>query len=184
MKALWELFSTFFKIGICTFGGGYAMLPMLEREIVKGHGWATMDELLDYFAIGQCTPGIIAVNTATFVGYKRKGYSGCIVATLGIIAPSILIIVAIAALLANFMEYEIVGHAFAGIRIAVCALVCKTILKLAKSAFKKWWHLLVAVCAFGTAAFLKVNTIIIVAATICGGVAYFFLSARKGGENA
>lgn len=182
MKVLWEMFATFFKIGICTFGGGYAMLPMLEREIVKSHGWATMDELLDYFAIGQCTPGIIAVNTATFVGYKRKGCAGGIAATLGVIAPSILIITAIAALLSNFMEYEIVGHAFAGIRIAVCAMILKTILKLAKSAVKKWWHILLAICAFAAAALVKINTIVIVAATICGGAAYFFLSARKGGE--
>ena len=158
------------------------MLPMLEREIVKGHGWATMDELLDYFAIGQCTPGIIAVNTATFVGYKRKGCAGGIAATLGVIAPSILIITAIAALLSNFMEYEIVGHAFAGIRIAVCAMILKTILKLGKSAVKKWWHILLAVCAFAAAALVKINTIVIVAATICGGAAYFFLSGRKGGE--
>ena len=89
MQILWTLYRAFFMIGALTFGGGYAMLPMLEREIVAKHKWATQEEILDYFAIGQCTPGIIAVNTATFVGYKQKGIIGGIVATLGVVSPSI-----------------------------------------------------------------------------------------------
>ena len=104
MQVLWDLFRAFFMIGAMTFGGGYAMLPMLEREIVQKHKWATQEEILNYFAIGQCTPGIIAVNTATFVGYKTKKEIGGIVATLGVVAPSIVIITVIAMVLQNFMD--------------------------------------------------------------------------------
>ena len=136
MKVLFDLFRAFFTIGALTFGGGYAMLPMLEREIVSKHKWATNEELLNYFAIGQCTPGVIAVNTATFVGYKVKGVIGGIVATLGVVAPSILIITVIAMVLQNFMDIVWVQHAFAGIRVAVCALITISVVKLFKSNVK------------------------------------------------
>ena len=148
MQVLWDLFRAFFMIGAMTFGGGYAMLPMLEREIVQKHKWATQEEILNYFAIGQCTPGIIAVNTATFVGYKTKKEIGGIVATLGVIAPSIVIITVIAMVLQNFMDIVWVQHAFAGIRVAVCALIASSVWKLAKSNVKTWWHILLAVAAF------------------------------------
>ena len=184
MKELLELFGTFFKIGICTFGGGYAMLPMLEREIVNKKSWASMEELLDYFAIGQCTPGIIAVNTATFVGYKVKSIAGGIAATFGVVAPSIVIITLIAALLSNFMEYEIVSYAFAGIRIAVCAMIFKSVLQLARSSIKQKWHLALAVLAFVFAALVQVNTVAIVGVIIAGAVLYHLLWAKKGGEAA
>ncbi|MCR4616186.1 MAG: chromate transporter [Clostridiales bacterium] len=137
MKLLLKLFITFFKIGIMTFGGGIAMLPMLQREVVEKNKWATEDELIDYFAIGQCTPGIIAVNTATFIGYRKKGVIGGIFSTLGVITPSIIVITAIAALISNFSDNEIVLHAFAGIRVAVCALIFAAIVKLIKNNFKK-----------------------------------------------
>lgn len=179
MKDLLDLFWAFFKIGICTFGGGYAMLPMLEREIVNHHKWCTTDDILDYFAISQCTPGVIAVNTATFVGYRLNGVSGGVIATLGVIFPSIVIITVIAAVLSNFMEYEIVLHAFAGIRIAVCAMIAGTIVKLAKKSAAKWWQGLLAALGFAVAAFFKVNTIIIVVATIAGAVLCFFLMERR-----
>ena len=91
MTSLWELYITFFKVGIMTFGGGYAMLPILQREVVENKGWATEAELADYYAIGQCTPGVIAVNTATFIGQKTKGVAGGIIATLGVVSPSLLI---------------------------------------------------------------------------------------------
>lgn len=180
MKECLTLFWVFFKIGICTFGGGYAMLPMLEREIVNHYQWCSTEDILDYFAIGQCTPGVIAVNTATFVGYRRKGVAGGIIATLGVVFPSLLIITVIAALLSNFMEYEIVLHAFAGIRIAVCAMIVNTVVKLSKKSVNKWWQAALAVLGFVIAAFLKVNTIYIVIATIAGGVLCFFLMERKG----
>lgn len=179
MKELLNLYFAFFRIGICTFGGGYAMLPMLEREVVKKNEWATMDELLDYFAIGQCTPGVIAVNTATFVGSKRKGVTGGIAATLGVITPSLIIITIIAALLAPYMENEYVAHAFVGIRIAVCALITGTVLKLFKKSCKKIWQIALAVVAFLLAAFAKVNTIYITVAVIACGVASYLVSGKK-----
>lgn len=148
LKELWELYRSFFTIGALTFGGGYAMLPMLEREIVEKHRWATQEEILNYFAIGQCTPGVIAVNTATFVGYKRRKVMGGVAATLGVISPSIVIIVLIAMLLQNFMDILWVQHAFAGIRVAVCALIASSVWKLAKTNMKTWWHVLLALAAF------------------------------------
>lgn len=131
---LLKLFLTFAKIGSITFGGGLAMLPILQREIVDKNGWATEEELLDYYAIGQCTPGIIAVNTATFIGYKRKGILGGIMATLGVIFPSIVIITIIAACINNFLDYEVVTYAFNGIRVCVCVLILDAVLKLLKKA--------------------------------------------------
>ena len=118
-KSLGTLFFTFFKIGLFTFGGGYAMLPLLQREIVEKKKWATEEEMLDYFAVGQCTPGVIAVNTATFVGFKEKKLSGAVFATLGIVSPSLVIITIIAALLSNFAHIAAVQNAFAGIRVAL-----------------------------------------------------------------
>ena len=102
MKEYIDLVVTFFKIGIMTFGGGYAMLPMIQREVVEKRGWATEEEILNYYAIGQCTPGVIAVNTATFIGDKRKGILGGFLATLGVVMPSLIIISVIAAVLNNF----------------------------------------------------------------------------------
>lgn len=127
-----ELYGVFALIGGTTFGGGYAMLPILQREIVEKRGWATEDELMDYYAIGQCTPGVIAVNTSTFIGYKFGGIIGGIFATLGVVSPSILIISLIAAFLQNFADLPIVIHAFAGIRACVTALVLDAIIKLGK----------------------------------------------------
>lgn len=136
MKKLWELFVSFFKIGLFTFGGGYAMLPMLQREIVEKHQWVTEDEVLDYYAIGQCTPGVIAVNTATFVGTKLSGALGGAVATFAVVLPSIIIITIISTVLQNFASYEVVQHAFAGIRVAVAALVVVSVWKLYKKGVK------------------------------------------------
>ncbi len=136
MKTLLDLFISFFKIGLFTFGGGYSMLPMLQREVVDKHHWATEDDILDYFAIAQCTPGIIAVNTATFVGSKLKGALGGAVSTLAVVSPSILIITLISRLLQNFASYEIVQHAFAGIRVAVCVLIAVSIANLYKKGVK------------------------------------------------
>ena len=132
MKELVNLFMVFFRIGAFTFGGGYAMLPMLQREVVEKYHWATEDELMDYFAIGQCTPGIIAINTATFVGYKNRGVIGAVAATLGMVTPSIIIITLIAAFLTNFADLAVVKHAFNGIRACVCVLIFNAVVKLAK----------------------------------------------------
>ena len=129
---LLKLFGVFAKIGSITFGGGLAMLPILQREIVDKNGWATEEELLDYYALAQCTPGIIAVNTATFIGYKRQGVLGGIVATLGVIFPSIVIITIIATFVRNFLDYEVVQYALNGIRVCVCVLILDAVLKLLK----------------------------------------------------
>ena len=110
-----RLFGTFAKVGVMTFGGGYAMLPILQREIVEDRHWATEEELMDYYAVGQCTPGIIAVNTATFIGQKKAGIAGGIMATLGVVFPSIVIIFLIASVLTHFADAPVVRHAFAGI---------------------------------------------------------------------
>ncbi len=134
MKELFSLFFTFAKVGVMTFGGGYAMLPILQREVVNKKGWATDEELMDYFAIGQCTPGIIAVNTATFIGQKVKGILGGIVATLGVVFPSLVIISFLAGVIEAFSHIEIVQHAFGGIRICVCVLILNAVVKLFKKA--------------------------------------------------
>lgn len=131
-----DLFLTFARVGVCTFGGGYAMLPILQREVVEKKRWATDEELTDYFAIGQCTPGVIAVNTATFVGYKEKGVAGGVVATLGVVFPSIVLITVIAAFLAQFAHIPAVQHALAGVNACVVALIASSVLKLGKSALK------------------------------------------------
>ena len=132
MKELLELFLTFAKIGVMTFGGGMAMLPILEREVVQNKHWATEEELVDYFAIGQCTPGIIAVNTETFVGQKIKGAMGGITATLGVVFPSLVIIMILAGLITNFAHLAWVQNAFAGIQVCVCVLILNAVLKLLK----------------------------------------------------
>ncbi len=131
-----DLFLVFAKIGVMTIGGGLTMLPLLEREIVKNRQWATEDELLDYYAISQCTPGIIAVNTATFVGSKQRKTIGGIFATLGMVFPCIVCITIIAALLAEFANNPIVQNAFRGIRAGVCALMLNTVIKLFKKSVK------------------------------------------------
>ena len=138
MKELWTMFLAFARIGGLTFGGGYAMLPMLQKEVVEKHGWATEEELMDYYAIGQCTPGVIAVNTATFVGKSKAGILGAVVGTLGLVFPSIVIILAIAVFLSNFMHIAWVNHAFNGVRAGVVALILSSVIKLFKSAVKDW----------------------------------------------
>ncbi len=138
MNILVSLFLTFARIGVCTFGGGYAMLPILQRELVEDKKWATETELADYYAVGQCTPGIIAVNTSTFVGRSQGGVAGGIVATLGLVFPSLVIIMVIAAFLQNFMHLDLVVHAFNGVRAGVVALIASSVIKLFKNAVIDW----------------------------------------------
>ena len=169
MKTLLKLFLTFARIGGFTFGGGYAMLPMLQKEVVERNGWATSEELVDYFAIGQCTPGVIAVNTATFIGYKLKGLPGAVAATLGAITPSIIIITVIAAFISNFHHLPAVQYAFGGIRAAVVALILSSVLKLSKKSivdiFTFTIFILTAILSF----FTDLSPIIFVlTAGICG----------------
>ncbi len=168
---LWKLFISFFKIGLFTFGGGYAMLPMLQREIVEKHGWVTDDEILDYFAIGQCTPGVIAVNTATFIGTKLAGALGGSVATLAVVMPSLIIITVISTLLQNFASYEVVIHAFAGIRVAVSALIVVSLAKLYKKGVKGALGNGIFVGSLAIVALFDISPVWIVLAAIVLGVA-------------
>ena len=131
-RSLWTLFWAFAKMGVMTFGGGMAMLPLLQREIVENRGWATEEELVDYYAIGQCTPGIIAINTATFIGQKCAGAAGGIAATLGVVFPSLVIISLLAGLITNFSHLAWVRNAFAGIQVCVCVLIFNAVTKLLK----------------------------------------------------
>ena len=172
---------SFFKIGILTFGGGYAMLPMLQREIVEKQGWATEEELLNYYAIGQCTPGVIAVNTATFIGARRKGPLGGFLATLGMILPSLLIITAIAALLQNFAEMEAVQHALAGIRVAVVVLVGFSTWKLLKSGVKDGFGWCVFLLTFLVSAAFGVRPVAVVVIAALLGLISGFLRDRRAG---
>lgn len=173
MKQLMELFWAFFRIGSFTFGGGMAMLPMLKREVVVKYGWSTEEELLDIYAIGQCTPGIIAVNTATYIGYQQKGLLGSIVGTLGMVTPSIIIISLIATILRNFIDLPIVLHALSGIRIVVCALMLQTVYSLAKAGIKNKLGLFLFLAGFLIATFTPVPTILLVLfAAIVGIITY------------
>ncbi len=170
MRELLQLFGTFFSIGALTFGGGYAMLPMLRREVVQKHAWATEEEMLDYFAIGQCTPGVIAVNTATFVGYKQRGVAGGIVATAGVVAPSFIIITLIAMLLQNFMDIAWVQNAFAGVRVAVSALIVMSVWQLVRKNVKSPLQIALAVAAFVLVAFLGSSPVYVVVGCVLLGI--------------
>ena len=149
-----NLFLTFAKIGVCTFGGGYAMLTILDRELVDDRGWATPEQLADYYAIGQCTPGIIAVNTATFVGNAQAGLTGGIAATLGLVFPSVVIITLLAAFLSGFAHLPVVAHAFGGVRAGVVALILSAVLRLSKTSLvdgptRAIWLAVLALSAVG-----------------------------------
>jgi chromate transporter len=172
MKLYLDLMWTFFKLGCITFGGGYAMLPLIERELVQHKAWATIDEIMDYFAIGQVTPGIIAVNVSTFIGYKRAGIWGGVFTTLGFVFPSLFIITIIAAFLTNFADIPLVQHTFAGIRVAVGALVLDAVIKFFKGAVKNWKALLICIIAFGLSIVWRVSPVLIV---ISAGLAGFLL---------
>lgn len=136
MVSLWKLYALFFKMGLFTFGGGYAMLPILKNEAVEKQKWITEEELLNYYSIGQCTPGIIAVNATSFIGYKLRGIAGLVSATLGVISPSLIIIVLIATLLSKYMDNQYLQWAFGGIRISVIALIISTVIDMWKKGIK------------------------------------------------
>ncbi len=187
MNVYLDLFLTFARVGGLTFGGGYAMLPILQREVVENKGWCTEEELTDYYAIGQCTPGIIAVNTATFIGTKTAGFWGSALATIGVVFPSLIIITVIAAFLRNFADNEYVIHAFAGLRVVVCVLVLNTVVKLFKGNIKGKGlpalilFLLVLVASF----FFKVSSIILVVCAMVWGLFFgLYLPRHSAGKEA
>lgn len=168
--SLFSLFLTFAKVGVMTFGGGMAMLPILQREVTDNKGWATEEELMDYYAIGQCTPGIIAVNTATFIGRKQRGSIGGIIATLGMVFPSLVIIIMIAALLDNFSAIPAVKSAFAGIRVCVCVLIFNSIIKLGKSGIKDRAGIIIAAAVLLLSVFFDLSPILFVIACAAAGI--------------
>ena len=179
MKDLLDLFLAFFRVGLLTFGGGYAMLPMLQREVVDKTHWVTEEELLDCYAIGQCTPGVIAVNTATFVGEKQAGRVGGIVASLGVVFPSLVIITVIAAFIQGFADYPAVKNAFAGIRACVCVLILNAVVKLWKKSVVDWKALVIFAVVFLGSVFLKLSPILYVIVAALAGIALKRLEARK-----
>ena len=170
LKQLGGLFITFAVVGVTTFGGGYAMLPALQREVVEKRRWATDEEVMDWYAIGQCTPGIIAVNTATFVGQKQAGVLGGIFATLGVVFPSLVIITTIAGVLTNFADIPAVKHAFAGVRVCVCVLIFNAVVKLWKGAIKDKAALVLFVVIFLLSVFLDVSPVVYVIACAAAGI--------------
>jgi chromate transporter len=173
MKELWTLFSTFFLIGSITFGGGYTVLPILIREIVQKRKWINEDEMMDYFAVSQITPGVICVNIATFLGYRRKGFLGATVATIGVVLPSLIIIMVVAAVLSNFSDIPWVQHAFAGIRVAVSALIASAVWNLAKKNARTWLKAAIAVIAFATVAILHFSPIYVSLVFAAFGALFF-----------
>jgi len=162
MKEYLELFLAFFKMGFITFGGGYAMIPIVERELIKKRGWVTMEEVMDYYTIAQITPGIIAVNLSTFVGYKKKGWLGGTLTTIGFVLPGVTLIILAAFFIRNIEDYPIVIHAFAGIRLAVGALIIDTVIKMVKGIFKDWKALVFYISAFVLSAFWTISPMIII----------------------
>ena len=170
MNRLLDLFLTFARIGGLTFGGGYAMLPILQREVVEKKKWTTEEELMDYYAIGQCTPGVIAVNTATFVGQGLAGPIGGIVATLGVVFPSLIIITVIAAFIQNFAHLAIVQNAFAGIRVCVCVLIFNAVVKLFKGSVKDWAAGLIFLAVLAAALLTDLSPVVFVAAAAALGI--------------
>ncbi len=179
MKELFSLFFTFAKVGVMTFGGGYAMLPILQREVAEKKKWATDEELMDYFAIGQCTPGVIAVNTATFIGQKRKGVLGGIFATLGVVFPSLVIISLLAGVIEAFSHIAWVQNAFGGIRICVCVLIVNAVVKLFKKAVVDWKTLLIFLFVTVGSALTSFTPVLFVLIAAFLGIGIKFLEGRK-----
>lgn len=176
MNTLLDLYLTFAKLGLFTFGGGYAMLPLLEREVVEKKKWASHEEILDYYAIGQSTPGIIAINTSTFCGYSVAGNFGGIVASLGFITPSIIIITIIAKFLKSFSDFALVQHAFSGIRIGVCALVFYSVVKMIKKDANTKLKFSIFLVTFIAIGLLSISPILVV---VCVGIFGVILGRRK-----
>ena len=179
MKELFIYYITWFKIGLFTFGGGYAILPMLDKEIVQKLQWAEKHEVMDYYAIGQSLPGIIAVNTAVFIGYKQAGVKGAVASALGVISPSMILITLVATLLSGFQEIPVVSHALSGVRIGVCALMAATIIQLGRSAVKNVIGAVICIAVFALAYFAAVNIALLVILSAVAGVTIRVLQEKR-----
>jgi len=182
MKEYLELFYVFLRIGLFTFGGGYAMIPIVERELIKKKGWIPIEEVMDYYTVGQIIPGIIGVNLSTFVGYKRKGPVGGVIAPMGFVLPGVTLILLLAAFIGNFADIPIVQNAFTGIRIAVGALILDTVIKLSKGVLKNAQAVIIFLIVFTLSAipsgllpipgFVKSPVFLILASGLAGFIIY------------
>jgi len=168
VKELLKIFLTFMKIGAFTFGGGYAMIPLIQREAVDHHKWVTDEDILNVVAIAESTPGPIAINAATFVGYQVRGFLGALAATLAVVLPSFVIILAISYVLREFQNLKAVQYAFNGIRVGVLVLLIKALLKMFKANRKGIAAYVIMGLSFVLTAFCKVNTFLVIA--ICAGL--------------
>lgn len=176
LKTLCVLYFTFAKMGAVTFGGGLAMMPVLQKELITKRGWITDEELLDYYAIGQSTPGIIAVNVSTFVGYKQLGVLGGIVATLGIVTPSLLIIMLLAKLIDSVDEFPAVQKALKGVNVAVAALLTKVSFDFCKKTIKNVFSAALVLCSFVLVYFFKVQSFFVILGAVLIGSAVYFVN--------
>ncbi len=174
-----ELYLAFLKIGAFTFGGGLAMMPIMQRELIEKRGWLTDEELIDYFAIGQSTPGIIAVNVATFVGYKRLGVLGGIIGTLGVVTPSWVIIMILAGAISSVDKYPVAQKALKGINVAVAALLTSVIVKFSKKTIKSVWNAVLMLTAFALIYFFKVQSVWIIIASLVIGCLITMYKQKK-----
>ena len=179
LKDLFTIYFAFFKVGAFTFGGGLAMMPMLQKELIEKKQWLTEEELIDYYAVGQSTPGIIAVNVATFVGYKRAGILGGIFGTLGIISPSLIIIMILANLINSISDYPIVQKALTGINVAVVALLTSVIINFAKKTIKNVWNAIFMLISFLLIFALKVPSFIVILFGLATGIILTFIHKKK-----
>lgn len=175
-----QLFTAFFRIGLFTFGGGMSMLPMLQRELVESKQWLTEEEILNYFAIGQCTPGIIAVNVATFCGYKRAGLSGAIVSTIGIVCPSWIVITLIAGSISRFSDIVWIQRAMKGVYVAVAALLARAVFTFGKKIITDFVTAGIAAGAFLAMSVWNVSGILIV--LVAGIIGFCAQIIRNGKE--
>lgn len=182
IKSLLELYSTFFFVGLTTFGGGLAMLPIVEHEVCDKKKWVTEDELMDYYAIAQSTPGIIAVNVATFCGKKIAGTMGAILATIGVVTPSIIIITAIAKFIDIINQINWVRKALMGINVAVAANLTYTAYNFTKRSVKNVGGAILYLLAFVLIFFFKVRSVWIVLSAMSIGIIYYWIMKRKGGK--
>jgi chromate transporter len=179
MKKLLQLYWIFFKLGIVNFGGGYALLPLLQKELVEKYKWTTDEEVIDYYAIGQCTPGAIAVNVSTFIGYKVKGVLGGIVATLGFISPAFVIIFIIATILSNFSDIPQVQSAFKAIRVCVFVLILSAIVKLRKKSVFDVVTIITGALVFVLATFTDIPLFIFVLVAGTLGIGYNLIKQKS-----
>lgn len=182
MKELWKLFFTFLKIGAFTFGGGYAMIPLIQKEAVENQKWVTDEDILNVVAIAESTPGPIAINAATFVGYQVAGFAGSLAATLGVVLPSFVLILILSYVLQQFQDLKVVAYAFKGIRVGVIVLLLKALWKMFKANKKGWAAYVLMGLSFVLTAVCKVSSFLVIA--LCGmlGLAYSLMAERRMGK--